>query len=298
MDKTTPTPPNLNAVISRPATPQHVLNNNLLQSTPSNNSSAYTAEHLTSALPSTFANIEKHENCTVEILLNSMLSICLPEENKHSAPADLLGRCLNAVLPICNGNVNVRSHLKEFTSCQRHPVERYRSDETVRYGPFVYAFNHALQALREIDVPLRPLCNDRLLFHKKDPEHIAEEHNGHRSRHKPSPKPNIIIVSLDATRNAFKLSEGDDSASWADFALKTSASSPKKRFEWKDFFSAVELEQIKPELPPPSEKYFVKTAKIIPPQPIPISLHETLYEDLRTQPSKDAMPKPPKSDEP
>src|SRR5882757_6282348 len=31
-----------------------------------------------------------------------MLSLCLPEEHKHNPPADLLKRCLDAVLHICN----------------------------------------------------------------------------------------------------------------------------------------------------------------------------------------------------
>jgi len=35
-------------------------------------------------------------------LLNGLLSLCLLEEHKHNAPADLLDQCINAVLPICN----------------------------------------------------------------------------------------------------------------------------------------------------------------------------------------------------
>ena len=46
----TGTPTRPDAVDSRPATPQDVLNNNLLQSTSSNRSSSFTTEHLTSAL--------------------------------------------------------------------------------------------------------------------------------------------------------------------------------------------------------------------------------------------------------
>jgi hypothetical protein len=52
--------------------------------------------------PSIFADIERHKTCTVENLLNGMLSLCLPEEHKHNPPTDLLKQCLEAVLPICN----------------------------------------------------------------------------------------------------------------------------------------------------------------------------------------------------
>ena len=116
-----------------------------------------------------------------------------------------------------------------------------------------------------------------------NPKQFTEERKGQRSRDRR--KPDIIIASLDAARNAFRASEGDDLVSWADFSPKTvtTASLPKKSFEWKDIFSAVELKQIKPKLPPPPEKYFVKPAKMIPPQPLPFSLHETLYDGIPTQ---------------
>jgi hypothetical protein len=58
-----------------------------------------------------FADIKKHETFSVKTLLTGLLPLCLPEENKHIAPTDLLDQCLNAVIPICNGNV--RTHLKD-----------------------------------------------------------------------------------------------------------------------------------------------------------------------------------------
>jgi hypothetical protein len=52
--------------------------------------------------PSILADIEDHAVCTVETLLNGLLSLCLPEEYESDAPTDLLDQCLKAVLPICN----------------------------------------------------------------------------------------------------------------------------------------------------------------------------------------------------
>jgi hypothetical protein len=49
-----------------------------------------------------------------------------------------------------------------------------------------------------------------------------------------------------------------------------------------DSFSAVELRRIKAELPAPPEKYTVKSAKMIPPQPLPTSMHE-ICGDLHTR---------------
>ena len=51
--------------------------------------------------PAIRANVERHETCTVEALLNAFLSHCLLEEHKHNPP-DLLKQCLKAVLPLCN----------------------------------------------------------------------------------------------------------------------------------------------------------------------------------------------------
>jgi hypothetical protein len=69
-----------------------------------------------------------------------------------------------------------------------------------------------------------------------------------------------------------------------------------------DSFSAVELRRIKAELPAPPEKYTVKPAKTIPPQPLPGSIYE-IHEDLPTQhegtqPSNDPMQKSSKSGKP
>jgi hypothetical protein len=126
MDKRIPTPPN---VLNPQSTPRRVLDittDAKLQSTPSNRGSASASEYLSGVLydlifdykvclqkrliiysvddvsPSILADIQDHATCTVETLLNGLLSLCLPEEYKHNAPADLLNQCLNAVLPICN----------------------------------------------------------------------------------------------------------------------------------------------------------------------------------------------------
>lgn len=52
--------------------------------------------------PSILADIQDVDTCTVETLLNALLLHCLAEEHKQNPPADLLGRCIDAVLPICN----------------------------------------------------------------------------------------------------------------------------------------------------------------------------------------------------
>jgi hypothetical protein len=123
MEKHTPTPPNavkLNLGVCY--SPLNVTASEKRQSTPSNRVSASISEHLTNiryvlnicvysivtkaiyyslddVSPSILADIRNHATCTVEVLLNYLLS---HEEHKHNAPADLLDQCISAVLPICN----------------------------------------------------------------------------------------------------------------------------------------------------------------------------------------------------
>jgi hypothetical protein len=148
------------------------------------------------------------------------------------------------------------------------------------YQPSVYAFNHALRALHNIDVPLRKSTELTLLFHRNDPKPITATHSGHLSTR----KPDIILVFLDVAQNAF--SEGDP-GTWADHALKTAAEPPNNDFEWSDTLSAGELRRTMFTLPSPPAKYTVKPANEIPLQP-----KDLLAQEGLTQPSKETMPNP------
>jgi hypothetical protein len=154
-----------------------------------------------------------------------------------------------------------------------------------RYRPFVYAFNHALRALHQIDVPLRKSPNLRLLFHRNDPKLITATHNGLTSQR----KPDVILVFLDDAQNAF--SDGD-LGSWADHALNTAADPPNNAFNWGEVLSSDEFKRIKPTLPSPPVQYSNQPVKKIPPQTAPNDVYETsqdfpLQQDI-AQPSQDA----------
>jgi len=157
------------------------------------------------------------------------------------------------------------------------------------YRPFVYAFNHALRALHNIDVPLRKSTDQLLLFHRNDPKLITATHNGHMSQC----KPDVILVSLEVAQNAF--SDGDP-GSWADHALKTAGEPPRNDFNWSGSLSAEEFKRTKSTLPPPPAEYTVKPAKTIPPQSFPGALYETSgdlsVQEERTQPSRETLPQP------
>jgi hypothetical protein len=95
--------------------------------------------------------------------------------------------------------------------------------------PLVYAFNRALEALREIDVPLRESTRestDLLLFHRNDPKYMFATHNSHSSKR----KPDLILVSLRAANEA----SSDGQGSWADRAFGKAGERPKKGFKWSE----------------------------------------------------------------
>jgi hypothetical protein len=170
--------------------------------------------------------------------------LCLPEEHKHNPPADLLKRCLDAVLHICNDQKspienkgkeqkrgdNLRGcltdYLTEWCGALFVPPAAHLHDslahsrtsnhENKGYMPLVQAFNHALHALCEIDVPLRKSTREStdLLFHRNDPKNILSMHDGCRSRR----KPDLVLVSLGVAK------KDASSEEWADMLSKKPAS--------------------------------------------------------------------------
>jgi hypothetical protein len=161
--------------------------------------------------------------------------------------------------------------LHDYISCQETPKEE------IGYQPFVFAFNHALRALHKIDdLPLRKSTELTLLFHRNDHKPINATHNGHQSTR----IPDIILVSLDAARNAFS---EDDLGTWADHALKSAAEAPRIGFEWSSSLSVAELRRPNRTLSLPPAVYTIKVVDEIPPQNL---------QKEPTQPSKEAMPNP------
>jgi hypothetical protein len=154
-----------------------------------------------------------------------------------------------------------------------------------RYEHFVKAFNHALRALHNIDVPLRKSSKLTLLFHRSDPKPITTMHSGYRSDR----KPDIVLVFLDAAQNAY--SKGDQ-GTWDDRALGSAADKPKNNFKWRDCLSTAELRRKKKRdrFQAPLAKYpFKHRADEIAPQPkldAKKSEDPLAEEDELTQPSK------------
>jgi hypothetical protein len=180
-----------------------------------------------------------------------MLSLCLPEEHKHNPPADLLEQCLKGVLDISNqenSGDNLRgcltNYLKERCGSLFVPPAANFSlrdllapsnPETKGYKPLVQAFNHALEDLRKIDVPLlrKSTCKstDLLLFLTNDPKNTQSAHHG---------KPDLLLVTLGV------VAKGDASShAWADYAFGKADEVPIEDVKWDDCLSTVKIKWTK-----------------------------------------------------
>ena len=67
-------------------------------------------------------------------------------------------------------------------------------DETLRYGPFVLAFNIALDMLVDLDAPLNP--PNEIMFHRNDPKEIT----GHHDTAECGRQPNVVLGNEQALR--------------------------------------------------------------------------------------------------
>jgi hypothetical protein len=141
------------------------------------------------------------------------------------------------------------------------------------YKYIVFAFNHALRALRDIDVPLPQSHGLNILAHRSDPKVMTGIHNGHQSER----KPDLPLVSLDHAREAFE--EGDP-GTWDDYAFRTAGDPPRRSFRWSDALSAWEVRRIKPAFRLPPDKYTIQLAETIPPQRLPKTIHDALHETV------------------
>ncbi|KAF8875561.1 hypothetical protein BD779DRAFT_209435 [Infundibulicybe gibba] len=216
-----------------------------LKSTPNSNGTAATSEHLgvpiiDAVSPALFEDIRNHEKRPADIVLGAFLVLCLDEKaNNNIEPEDLVKKYLKAVLPICNEmDSQLHSYLKEYVSIT--------SEETTRYKPFVFAFNHALEKLQTVECDeLRSPSELNIMFHRNDPKYIVGMHDGGRS----SRKPDVVLASLDAVRAAFKtkqdaLSKPPDDT-WKGFAYKTAGEHPRGNFDWGGIVSSQEFKKNK-----------------------------------------------------
>jgi hypothetical protein len=115
------------------------------------------------------------------------------------------------------------------------------------YELLIISFNHALRALRKINVPPLRESTDLLpLFQRNDLKLMTATLNGRTLQCTPY----IILASLADTRAAY--SRGDQSDEWADYAFKIAAKAPQKDLS-SSYLSVAEFKKSKSPLPAPEQ---------------------------------------------
>ncbi|KAF8881762.1 hypothetical protein BD779DRAFT_1473240 [Infundibulicybe gibba] len=242
-----------------PTTPQRVGQISSLKSTPNSNGTAVTSEHLgipivDAVSPALFEDIRNHEKRPVGVVLGAFLALCLDKTkaNNNIKPEDLLKKCLKVVLPICNEiNSQLRFYLKEYASIT--------SEETKRYKPFVFAFNHALEKLQAAECDeLRSPSELNIMFHRNDPKYIIGTHDGGKSSRKPD---------VNQAGRPFRAS----GYTWKGFAYKIAGEHPRGNFDWGGIASSQEFKKKKKKIAFTLPESFSSDAPcgIVDPQPLP-----------------------------
>ncbi|KAG8940153.1 hypothetical protein FRC03_005717, partial [Tulasnella sp. 419] len=200
---------------------------------------------------------KSHQTCEFNAMLKALLKQCL-RDNSEPDLDQVLKRCLDAVIPLCNDDHDLRSYLYDY--CKTISTERDR------YAPFVRLCNHALDVLGSEKKPLplqhlSPLSSDQILFHVSDSSAINCPH-GER-------KPDVLLVPLEPVQQSAKYEHRHDSSK--DVIMKTATSPPHKAFSWEDIILPLELKTAKRKVNPPPETYEIKEPKYVKPKPTPSS---------------------------
>ncbi|KAH7904173.1 hypothetical protein BJ138DRAFT_1240322, partial [Hygrophoropsis aurantiaca] len=181
------------------------------------------------------ASKTKARHCEVDSLLETLLlhASCIPK----TPQPELLHKCLDAVLPICNGKV-VKVGGRLPSSDMREQLSKYVAAgvEPKRYEPFVRACNIALDCLRYITIDgLHEECNADIIFQRNDPKYLTQDHQLQRSFR----KPDAVILPFEASKAAFP---GDtDIMLWTEHSMQHAPMKPEKSLRWKDVLASVEF---------------------------------------------------------
>jgi len=112
-------------------------------------------------------------------------------------------------------------------------------DETLRYGPFVQAFNIALDMLADLDVPLNPA--NKIMFHHNDPIAVM----GHHDLAESGRQPDVVLGKEQVLRLGREDTED-----------LTNGIRPSLPFSWNHVFSCeFKATSAIMEKPPPAYTY-------------------------------------------
>ncbi|KAG6374516.1 hypothetical protein JVT61DRAFT_4562 [Boletus reticuloceps] len=235
---------------------------NVLQSTPGNPglsaASSYPGLSQVSVdylRPWVERDLDKANNCDdPDLLLQYLLKLASrdPDSLDSSSEKALVDRCLNAVLPICNGQVdqdkkslsstNINNALKKYTET---------NEEVAMYEPFVDVSMAALESLRDLKVDgMRdPIAESDITFQRNDRKPITQHHGQATSYLEPD------VVLILSKRRSDRSEEPTNDGTHA--SNRPNGSKKKPGVCWQDVLSVVEFKRSRKKMEGPRSECIV-----------------------------------------
>ncbi|KAF9235699.1 hypothetical protein BU15DRAFT_77724 [Melanogaster broomeanus] len=217
----------------------------ILQSTPSSRGLAASSEQLgihtvnVSALePWILQDVCNAEECKTDKFLAYLLQRV--SESPGSFDETLLNKCLDAVLPFCNGEAG--SDPAGLSPLIRNALTEYAK-----------ASNNALKHLKTLEIKgmrTSPSEGIDMFFQRNDPNGITQKHSGEK---KTLRKPDLVILPFTEGSKHFKIGNKKIDR---DTYIKDHTHEAGKSVYWKDLLSVAEFKWEKtPKMGPPPATY-------------------------------------------
>ncbi|KAG2149133.1 uncharacterized protein EDB93DRAFT_362687 [Suillus bovinus] len=290
-----------------------------LESTPNSRGASVVSEHIDlvgvqvkDVRPWIQRDIEQAKQCKADAMLQALLqrASCAPETKQP----ELLQKCLEAVLPVCNGEVSaggvsssgIETALKEYV---RPGIENKF------YSPFIQATNIALACLEEIKVDGMdaPATTVDMICQQNDMP-MYQTHKTLTSVR----KPDVVMIPLNNARASFEDEKGGkkgdqkakqradhkddtkDGQERKDHMVKNAMEKPRTPLFWKDILGSIEFKRKTPGrtkgIKPPPSSYTVTDYVPTKPEYLPVDHLKAgesapgLSQTPPTQPAPDTTP--------
>ncbi|KAG1729432.1 hypothetical protein EDB19DRAFT_1743436 [Suillus lakei] len=228
-----PDQPNLSSTPPRTNLSSYVSN---LKSTPLSRGASAASDHIGligakvyEIRPWIERDIGKTKTCNVDVMLGDLMQRA--SNNPKTPQPDLLDKCLEAVLKVCNG---------KFSTKEREPGKKFHSSQVAQslrdyslpmieprsYASFIKATNTALACLEEIPVEgMRAASRDLEMICQRNDMPIYQTHQTEQSKR----MPDVFILPSKSSKEAFP--EVKDPP-W-----------DHRRIFWKDVLASIEFKR-------------------------------------------------------
>ncbi|KAG2149147.1 uncharacterized protein EDB93DRAFT_1337111 [Suillus bovinus] len=257
-------------------------------------------------------DIEQAKQCKADAMLQALLqrASCAPETKQP----ELLQKCLEAVLPVCNGDVSAGGISSSGIETALNEYIR-PGIENKFYSPFIQATNIALACLEEIKVDGMdaPATTVDMICQQNDMP-MYQTHKTLTSVR----KPDVVMIPLNSARASFEDEKdgkkGDQKAKQRadhkddtkdgqernDHMVKNAMEKPRTPLFWKDILGSIEFKRKTPGrtkgIKPPPSSYTVTDYVPTKPEYLPVDHLKAEEPDQgpsqipTTQPASDTAP--------